>query len=121
MFGDGEQLLARFHRARPGHDDDFLAANFQAIGKLNDGAFGTEAASRQLVGRADAVDLFDAGQHFEIASIEIDARAHRGQDGLPLAGGAVHGEAHARTRCSTTCWICSSVADSCMATIIMCS
>src|SRR5713226_5336808 len=35
LFGDVEQLLARFHRARPGHDDNFLATNFNAICKFD--------------------------------------------------------------------------------------
>ena len=35
-----------------------------------------------------------AGQHFEVASVEVDALADRGQHGLARAGGAMHRKAH---------------------------
>ena len=35
-----------------------------------------------------------AGQHFEVADVEVDALAHCGQHTLPRAGRAVHREAH---------------------------
>ena len=56
---------------------------------------GRKAASRQLVRRADAVNVLDAGQHFEVARVKIDARAHGSEHRLALAGRAVHGKAHA--------------------------
>ena len=84
----------RFHRAGPGHDDHLVAADLHPVGKFDDRSLRTKAAPRQFVGRADAVNVLHPGQHFEIASVEVHARAHRGQHGLALAGGAVHGEAH---------------------------
>ena len=41
------------------------------------------------------MDLLHAGKYFQVAGVEIGARADRRENGLALAGGAVHGEAHA--------------------------
>ncbi len=71
-----------------------VATNLQAVGKFNDGPLRAKTASRQLIGRADAVDVFHAGKDFEIAGIEINPRADRGQHRLPLPGSAMHGEPH---------------------------
>ena len=49
-----KDLLARFHRARAGHDHDLFAADLDAVGEADDGAFRPEAAAGQLVGRRDA-------------------------------------------------------------------
>ena len=35
------------------------------------------------------------GQNLEVARVKIGARAHRSQNGLAFAGGAVHGKTHA--------------------------
>ena len=53
-----------------------------------------KTAPRQLVRRADAVNVLHPGKNFEIASVKIHPGAHRRQHGLPLAGSAVHGKAH---------------------------
>ena len=71
-----------------------LAADFQSIGKLDHGSLRPETSSRQLVRRADAVNVFDSGQNFEVADIKIDTRSDRSHHGLPCAGGAMHREAH---------------------------
>ncbi len=44
--GGLEDLLAVFNRARSGHDGDLLAANFDAVAKLDDRAFRTKARAR---------------------------------------------------------------------------
>ncbi len=38
--------------------------------------------------------VLHSGQHFELADVEVDALADRGQHALTRAGGAVHGKAH---------------------------
>ena len=95
QFGDREKLFARFDRARTSHDDHFLAADLQAIGKLNDCAFGTERAAGELIRRADAMHLLDAIEHFEIARVKIGAGTDGREHGLAFTGGAVNGETHA--------------------------
>ena len=84
----------RFHRAGPGHDHYLVAADLHAVGKFDDGPCRTKTAPRQLVRRADAVNVLHPGKNFEIAGVKIHARANRGQHGLALAGSAVNGEAH---------------------------
>ncbi len=71
LRGDGEYLVAAFDGAGAGHDDDFFPANGDAVGKLDDGAFGTEAAPGEFVRRRDANDFGHAGQQFEILVIEL--------------------------------------------------
>ena len=92
-FCAGEDLLAVFDRAGAGHDDDFVAADADAVGKADDGAFRTEAAPGELVRRRDADDFGDAGEDFEFLVVESAGRAHAGEDGLHGAGGAVDVEA----------------------------
>src|SRR5256885_2020203 len=58
------------------------------------GLFTLPSSPRKLIGRTDAVDFLDSGENLEIARIEIDARAHGGQNGLPLTGGAMNREPH---------------------------
>ena len=94
QFGGTEDLLARFHGARAGHHNHLFAADFHTVGQPHHGAFRTEGAPHQLVGRADAVDGLHAGQHFELARIEVNALADCGQHALTRAGGAMHGKAH---------------------------
>jgi hypothetical protein len=87
-----QDLLARFDRAGPGHDDDLLAADHHAVGERDLGALRPEAAPRQLVRRGDAVGVVYAMQHLELHHIEVRRRAHPGEDGLVRAGGAVNVE-----------------------------
>ena len=61
-LGRGKKLLARFNRAGPCHHNHLLAADFQSVGKLDDRSLRPEASSRQLVGRTDAMNVFDSGQ-----------------------------------------------------------
>ena len=65
-----------------------------AVGEFDDRPLRTKAASCQLVGRADAVNVLHPGKDFQIAGVEINPRANRGQHGLPLTGGAMYGKAH---------------------------
>ena len=91
--GDGEDLLAVFNGARAGDDGNLLAADFGAVGKFDDGAFRAERAAGELVGRADAVHVEHAGQHFELGQVEAGGGADAGQNGLHGAGGAMHVDA----------------------------
>ena len=90
----GEELLLRLHRARAGHHNNFLAADLDSVGKLNDGVVFVELAPREFVRRADTMHALHARQHLEVTGVEVDALAHRGQHTLPRAGGAMHGKAH---------------------------
>ncbi len=90
LLSHREKLVARFHRARAGHHHHFRAADFHAVGKLDHRALRTETSSSQLVRGTDAMNLFDARQHFEIADVEVAARAHCRHHGLPGARGAMH-------------------------------
>ena len=58
-----ENLFARLDRAWAAHDDDFAAADGDAIGELDDRAFGAKSAPGKLVRRRDAIGFGDAGQH----------------------------------------------------------
>ena len=40
LLGGSEDLLARFDGAGSGHDHDFLAADFDSVGELDDGVVG---------------------------------------------------------------------------------
>ena len=92
-FGAGKNLLAAFDRAGAGHDDDLLAADADAVGKADDGAFGAKAAPGEFVRRADADDFRNPGEHLEFLVVEGAGRADAGEDGLHGPGGAVHVEA----------------------------
>ena len=54
----------------------------------------TKLPSYQFVWRADTVNFFDAGKHFEIARVEINAASNGSQHRLARARGAMHSEAH---------------------------
>src|ERR1039458_2135095 len=90
QVGDGEQLLAGFDRAGPGHDDDLPATDFNPVGKFDYGALGTEAAAGQLVGRSDAVNFRHARHHFDFAGVEFMGSSDSAEHGLARAGGAVY-------------------------------
>src|SRR5208282_5402670 len=87
--GDSEQLLAGFDRAGPGHDDDFLAADFNPVRKLDYGTFGAKIAAGQFVGRSDAVNCLHPRHHFDFAGVEIMRNADAAENGLALSSGAV--------------------------------
>jgi hypothetical protein len=87
--GDGEQLLAGFDRTGPGHDDDFLAADFNPIRKFYDRAFGTKIAPGQMVRRSNAVNFLHSRHHFDFASVEIVGNSDAAEYGLARSGGAV--------------------------------
>ena len=65
-----------------------------AVGKLDDRAFGAKGAAGQLVGRADAVNVEHAGQHFKLCEVEAGGGADAGENGLHGSGGAMHVDAH---------------------------
>ena len=94
LLSHGKKLLLRFHRAGPGHHHYLVAADLHSVGKFDDRPLRTKTAPRQFVRRADAVNVLHSGKNFKIAGVKIHPRAHRGQHGLPLAGSAMHGEAH---------------------------
>src|SRR6266700_3118557 len=94
LLGSRKKLLARFHRAWPGHDDNLIPTNCYAIRETYERPLRTKTTPRELVRSADAVHVLHSGQHFEIARIEIYARAHRRQNGLALARRAVYRKAH---------------------------
>ncbi len=94
QFCNREELFPRLHRARPRHDQNFFAAHLHAVRKLNHRSLRTKAAPRQLVRRANAMHFHHPAQHFQVARVEIGARAHGGKNGLPLASGAVNRESH---------------------------
>ncbi len=56
----GEKLLARFHGTRTCDHHHLLASDFQPVGKFDDSARRAETSSRQLVGRANPVNVFDS-------------------------------------------------------------
>src|SRR5580693_3985211 len=87
-------MVARFHRARTRHHNHLFASDFQTVGKLDYGSLWPEASSRQLVGCTDPMNVFDSGEHFEVANIKIDSRPDRSHHGLPRSGGAMYREAH---------------------------
>ena len=93
ILGAGEDLLAVFDGAGAGHDDDFAAADADAVGETDDGAFGAEAAAGEFIGRGDADDFGDAGEDFEFLVLEDAGGADAGEDGLDGPGGAVDVEA----------------------------
>ncbi len=64
--------------------------SLDAVGELDDGAFGAPAAARELVGRADAVNVHHSGEQFELAQVECGGGTHTGENGLAFAGGAMH-------------------------------
>jgi hypothetical protein len=115
-----ENLLAAFDRAWAGHDGNLIAADADAVVELDDGALGAEGAARQLVGRADAMDAQYAGQQLVLFDVQWKAWADAGQDGLGGAGGRWTLTPASIMR-SMMASICSSVACSCIATIIACS
>jgi len=53
-----------------------------------------ELPSHEFVGRADAVNFFDTGEHFQVARVEINAPAHGGQHRLPRTSGTMHCKPH---------------------------
>ncbi len=61
-----DDLRFIFDGARTGHHDDRFAAELDAVGEFNDGAFGAEASAGQLVGRTDAVNVKHTGQILEL-------------------------------------------------------
>ena len=95
LLGGGEELLARFHRARAGHDQDLVAADGEAVRQLDHGALRAEVPGDELVRRADAMDKVDAVEDLEIAGVEVVARAHRAEHGVAFAGRAMDGEPEA--------------------------
>ncbi len=92
-FRNGENLIAGFDGTGTGGDDDFIAANFYASAKVDDGAFGLELATGELEGLRDAHDFAHAIEEFEIAMIEIAVDANGAEDGVGFAGGAMDVEA----------------------------
>src|SRR5690242_13502600 len=59
-FGHGQNLFARFDGAGAGGDNDFIAADFYAAAKIDDGAFGFELTAGELEGLRDAHDFAHA-------------------------------------------------------------
>ena len=96
-----------------------FAADDDAVGEGDGGAFGAEAAAGELVGRGDAVGLVHAGQHLELCDVEV-RRACRRRRGWSASAPVVRWTLKpSSTMRSMTFWMCSSVAVSCMATIIV--
>jgi len=91
-FGDGKNLFARFDGTRASGDDDFVAADFYATAKIDDGAFRLELAARELERLRDAHDFAHAFEKLEIAVIEIAMDADGAENGVGFAGGAMNVE-----------------------------
>ena len=72
-----------------------LAADLHAVRELYDRALRTKLPPRQFVGRGDAMDFLHAREHFDFADVEIVARSHAAEHGLPCAGRAMDFKAHA--------------------------
>jgi len=87
---NGEDLLARFHGARPGGDNDFAPADFHAAAQVNDRALRLELAAGQLERLGDAHHLAHALQQLKIAVIEIAMDAHGAENGVAGPGRAMH-------------------------------
>jgi hypothetical protein len=84
-FADGlrgfEQLFAAFDRARPGDDQDFVAANFDAINVENRVLF-LEFARGQFVRTRNRHDVVHAGQQGHRRGRSADVADHA--DHIPL-------------------------------------
>src|SRR5262249_15185099 len=63
-LGGLHDLLFAFDRARSGHDDELIAADFEAV-DLDGGVLLAELAADELVGRGNAHGAFDTGRGFE--------------------------------------------------------
>ena len=112
-----EDLRFIFDGARTGHHDDLFAAELHAVGEFDDGAFGTEASACQLVGRTDAMNVQHAGQIFEFGDVEVAVGPTPARM-VWVAPVVRWTPTPASTMTSMTKSICSSVAFSCIATII---
>ena len=97
LLCNGEDLLARFHRARSGHDDDFIAAYLYSVSEFDDGAFRAKAAPGQFIRGADAMNF----RHAEKTSRFRVSKSMRAPTAarmvLSFSGGAVDREAHAES------------------------
>ncbi len=71
-------LLFRFGRARPGHDDDFVAADAH-VADRDDRVLLLERAARELVRLGDAQHFVHARLHFEQLRVAV-AVADRADD-----------------------------------------
>src|SRR6185295_12476101 len=91
-FSGELDLVAILHAARPGHDHHLRAAD-RDIAHAHHRTFRAEAATRQFVGRDDAVRLLDALHHFEHGEVEIVLASHASKDRVDHAGGPMHVEA----------------------------
>jgi hypothetical protein len=69
-FGHFFNLVAAFDAARPGHDDDFAAADFD-VPDLHDGARRTKPAAGEFIWRNDAVNFLHALHQLHDCRIEI--------------------------------------------------
>ena len=93
-LGDGQDLLAALHRARPRHHYHFVAADLHVFPHLHHRAFGAKLPVGELVGGGNAMDLPHAFEQFDVASVKGQLFAHRGKYGARGAVGAVNAEAH---------------------------
>jgi len=89
-FCSRKKLLARFHRAGPGHHNDFVPADPNSVAQLDNGPLRPKTSPCEFVGRADPVHFLHARQQFEIADIEIDPRPDRPQNRHPRTSRPVH-------------------------------
>ena len=85
-------LVAVFHAARTGDDDDGIAADGERA-HLHDRACGAEAAAGEFVGRDDAVGFLDALHDLKDFEIEIVLAADAAEHGVDDSGGTVDVEA----------------------------
>ena len=77
-------LLAALHRARPGHDNHFIAANDQPIRKRDPRSLRSKPAPRQLVRRRDPIRLLHTRKHLELRHLKVRRRSHPRKNSLRL-------------------------------------